>query len=62
MGLLASVLAFICFLAASIVMIPAVGEDVGIDLLGTNLPATMFGALGFSVLTGTVFASGRKAR
>ena len=61
MGFLASLLAFVCFLAASILMIPAVGKGVGIDLLGTNLPATMFGALGFSVLAGTVFASRSKA-
>ena len=62
MGLLASVLAFICFFAASIVMVSAMGEEIGIDLLGTNLPATMFGALGFFVLAGTVLASRKQGR
>jgi len=62
MGLLASVLAFVCFLAGSIVMVSGVGPDGSIGFLDQNLPATTFGVLGFLVLVGTVFASRKKAR
>jgi hypothetical protein len=62
MGLLASVLAFIFFLAASIVMVAEPGDGTDIGLLSTNLPSTAFGALGFLVLAGTVFATRNKAR
>ncbi|MEK7954002.1 hypothetical protein [Luteolibacter soli] len=61
MSLLASVLSFFCFLAATVVMTPAMGEDGSMGFLTENLPATIFGASGFLVLAGTVFASRTKA-
>jgi hypothetical protein len=62
MGLLASILAFLCFLAGSVALVPAVGEDGSLGILIQNLPATIFGTSGFLVLAGTVLTSRNKAR
>ncbi|RYD63646.1 MAG: hypothetical protein EOP83_11670 [Verrucomicrobiaceae bacterium] len=62
MGLLASVLAFICLIAGGNFVMPAVGDDGTVGLLNENLPATIFGASGFVVLAGTVLASRKKVR
>jgi hypothetical protein len=62
MAYVASLLAFLFFLAGGMVMVSAVGEDGGMGWLSTNLPTTILWSLGLAVLAATVFATRNKAR